>query len=174
MTSSEVSATLEEVRQLLSRAMQLLDQAEASMAAQELEPPSPPPAQEFDPSATVAERVRQELNRHGFKLKHLAERIGVSEGQASRLMKGKARFKHEHIKSIGSWLGASSRRLRGVAAPDDGVLLTVSECAEIAKRHPETIRKAIRAGDLNSVQQVAKGKHLIMAGDLYDWIPGKR
>lgn len=50
--------------------------------------------------------------------------------------------------------------------------LTVREAAEIARRHPDTILKALQRGELPGIQRVPRGKWLVDEADLEAWIIG--
>lgn len=122
----------------------------------------------------VAERVRNAMEERGKDASALAERINVSVRQAQRIMAGQSQIKFDYLRVIGRWLGVNPRSFLGL--PDTGyeTWLTVRECAATAKRHPETIRKAIRAGELPSSQRKAKGTHFVLESDLNAWIAGIR
>lgn len=122
----------------------------------------------------VAARIREALENKGKGHKDLAERLMVSDRQAQRLMAGHSQIKFDYLRVIGRWLGVNPRSLLGL--PDTGfeTWLTVRECAATAKRHPETIRQAIRAGELPSTQRKAKGTHFVLESDLNAWIAGIR
>ena len=51
-------------------------------------------------------------------------------------------------------------------------LLTVAECAQLAKCHPETIKRQIRMGRLRAVTQVGRS-HRILRPDFDEWLAGK-
>lgn len=48
--------------------------------------------------------------------------------------------------------------------------LTVTEAAERARCHPETVRAALRAGDLRGTQRVKGGNWLIPVAALNAWM----
>jgi hypothetical protein len=50
--------------------------------------------------------------------------------------------------------------------------MTVAEAAVEARRHPDTIRKALEAQDLHGTQQVARGKWSVKAECLDAWLDG--
>ena len=122
----------------------------------------------------VAARIREAIANRGQDAEALADRIGVSKRQAQRLMAGHSQINFDYLRVIGRWLGVNPRSFLGL--PDAGyeTWLTVRECAATAKRHPETIRKAIRAGELPSTQRKAKGTHFVLESDLNAWIAGIR
>jgi len=53
------------------------------------------------------------------------------------------------------------------------VRLTIIEAAKVARRHPDTIRKACESGDLNGFQRKFKGRWTVRADDLDAWIEGR-
>lgn len=122
----------------------------------------------------VAARIREAIANRGQDAEALADRIGVSKRQAQRLMAGRSQINFDYLRVIGRWLGVNPRSFLGL--PDTGyeTWLTVRECAATAKRHPETIRKAIRAGELPSTQRKARGTHFVLESDLNAWIAGVR
>ena len=122
----------------------------------------------------VAARIREAIANRGQDAEALADRIGVSKRQARRLMAGHSQINFDYLRVIGRWLGVNPRSFLGL--PDTGyeTWLTVRECAATAKRHPETIRKAIRAGELPSTQRKARGTHFVLESDLNAWIAGVR
>lgn len=122
----------------------------------------------------VAARIREAIANRGQDAEALADRIGVSKRQAQRLMAGHSQINFDYLRVIGRWLGVNPRSFLGL--PDTGyeTWLTVRECAATAKRHPETIRKAIRAGELPSTQRKARGTHFVLESDLNAWIAGVR
>lgn len=125
-------------------------------------------------TADVAARVRAALDAEGYTLTETAERVGISKSQMSRLLNGKSSFRLDHLITLGQFLGISAREFLGVTRPQHESYLTVIESAERANRHPQTIRKAIYAGQLPSVQPMARGHHLISAFDLDSWLAGIR
>lgn len=50
--------------------------------------------------------------------------------------------------------------------------LTVREAADRARRHPDTILKALQRGELPGIQRVRAGKWLVDEADLEAWITG--
>lgn len=52
--------------------------------------------------------------------------------------------------------------------------LTIREAAARAHRHPETVRRAIRAGELPAIQRCKSGKWLLKSTDVDDWLAGVR
>lgn len=123
----------------------------------------------------VAARVRKLLKDEGYKGTQIAERLGVSEGQVSRLLSGKSAFKFDHLVTLGQMLGVNPKTFLGLTVSEaDEVYVTVAEAAAEARRHPETIRKAIHSGGLPSTQRVPGGRHLIKRSDLDAWIAGVR
>ena len=122
----------------------------------------------------VAARIREALHSREKNAQDLADRIMVSKRQAQRLLAGHSKIDFDYLRVIGRWLGVNPRSFLGL--PDTGyeTWLTVRECAATAKRHPETIRKAIRAGELPSTQRKARGTHFVLESDLNAWIAGVR
>lgn len=122
----------------------------------------------------VAARIREALENRGKTADDLAERIEISNRQAKRLLAGHSQVKFDYLRVIGRWLGVNPRSF--LSLPDTGyeTWLTVRECAATAKRHPDTIRKAIQAGELPSTQRKAKGTHFVLESDLNAWIAGIR
>lgn len=122
----------------------------------------------------VAARVREALDEEGYKSYQAAEKIGVSEGQMSRLLSGKSAIKFDHLIKLGRVLGIDPRRFLGLEPTTNDVLLTVTEAADMANRHPQTIRAAIYSGVLPSEQTGPRGWHQIKVSDLKAWIAGVR
>lgn len=122
----------------------------------------------------IAANVREVMEEQGRSRTELAQRLNVHYRQALRIVNGESRIRFDYLKSIGSWLGVDPRSFLGLPVSDADTWLTVRECGATAKRHPETIRKAIRAGDLPSTQRVPGGMHLVRASDLNAWIAGVR
>ncbi|MGJ5724846.1 helix-turn-helix domain-containing protein [Brevibacterium sp. H602] len=122
----------------------------------------------------VAARVREALDAEGYKAVQVAEKIGVSKGQMSRLLSGKSAIKFDHLIKLGRILGMDPRRFLGLSPTTNDVLMTVPEAADMANRHPQTIRAAIYSGDLPSEQTGPGGWHQIKESDLKAWIAGVR
>lgn len=122
----------------------------------------------------VAARVRAALDEEGYTLTETAERVGISKSQMSRLLNGKSAFRLDHLITLGQFLGKSAREFLGLTRPKHERYLTVIEAADYARRHPQTIRRAIHSGVLPSVQPVERGHHLIGAFDLESWLAGVR
>lgn len=122
----------------------------------------------------IAANVRDVIEEQGHSATELSEQIGVSYGQACRLLKGDSRIKFDYLKTIGAWLGVDPRQFLGLPVADSDTWLTIRECSATAKRHPETVRKAIMAGVLPSTQRVRQGMHLVKKSDLDAWIAGVR
>ncbi|WP_424462993.1 helix-turn-helix domain-containing protein [Pseudoclavibacter helvolus] len=52
--------------------------------------------------------------------------------------------------------------------------LTVDEAAEEYRRHPDTIRKALKSGELQGHQRVPRGKWLTKPEWVDEWLEGPR
>ncbi|GGA72832.1 hypothetical protein GCM10011490_24510 [Pseudoclavibacter endophyticus] len=50
--------------------------------------------------------------------------------------------------------------------------LTVREAADIARRHPDTILKALQRGELPGIQRVRAGRWLVEDEALEAWVNG--
>lgn len=124
-------------------------------------------------NAEVAENVRTALESEGYSQKEVAARLGISVSQTSRLLSGKSSFRYDHVATIGRFLGINPRELLGIP-PTTDTYMTVAEAADMARRHRETIRKAIISGQLDSVQRVPRGRHLVRVSDLKAWMAGAR
>lgn len=122
----------------------------------------------------VAHRIREALNNEGYSQKETANRLNISISQVSRLLSGKSSFRYDHVTTIGKFLGMNPRELLGLTAETGTNPLTIKAAATIAGKHPETIRKAIRAGHLASTQTVENGWHRVTEGDLTAWLVGAR
>lgn len=48
--------------------------------------------------------------------------------------------------------------------------LTVAEVAHLARRHPETVRYALKAGELHGHQKHARGRWIVCADSATAWI----
>lgn len=122
----------------------------------------------------IAANVREALENQDYSRKELAETIGVTYQQACKLIKGDSRIKFDHLVKLGTWLKIDPRKLLGLPVTDDDTWLTIRECSATVKRHPDTIRKAVSAGELDSTQRKRQGMHLIKKSDLDAWIAGVR
>jgi excisionase family DNA binding protein len=66
--------------------------------------------------------------------------------------------------------------LRGTSGPevvrevDPDEALTVAQCAELAHVHPQTIRKAIRAGELPATRRREGAHPRVRRGDFTAWL----
>lgn len=122
----------------------------------------------------IAANVRDSLEHSNHTRHELAEHLGLTYGQACKLIKGDSRIKFDHLSKIGAWLGVDPRKFLGLPVADDETWLTIRECSATVKRHPDTLRKAISAGELPSTQRARQGMHLIKKSDLDAWIAGVR
>lgn len=122
----------------------------------------------------VANRIREALNNEGYTQKETANRLGISISQVSRLLSGKSSFRYDHVTTIGKFLGINPRELLGLTTETGTNPLTIKAAAAIAGKHPETIRKAIRAGHLPATQTVENGWHRVTEGALTAWLAGAR
>lgn len=52
--------------------------------------------------------------------------------------------------------------------------LTVAQAADVAQRHPQTIRRACETGELHGLQRVRKGRWLIHPDCLDAWLDGQK
>lgn len=53
-------------------------------------------------------------------------------------------------------------------------LLTVGEAAEIVRRHPVTVRKALESGEMHGMQRKARAHWLINEDCAVAWVTGER
>lgn len=123
---------------------------------------------------TVSTRVREALNAEGYTTTEAAKKIGVSTAQMSRLLNGKCDFKFVHLAKVGKFLGINPTAFLGLEITPEDNFLTIGEAAAMARRHPETIRKSVRSGCLQSTQRARGGWHLIRQADLTMWMAGAR
>lgn len=114
-------------------------------------------------------RINREIKKQGLTQRRISDQLGLSVSQTSRILSGKSRLKYEQVAAIGRLLGISPQTLVGNSSQPVR-FVNVREAATIARRHPDTIRKAIAAGSLNSTQRVFGGIHLIEESDLATWI----
>ncbi|SMY01407.1 Helix-turn-helix [Brevibacterium sp. 239c] len=122
----------------------------------------------------IAANVREALEEQNHSRQELAAQIGVTYQQACKLIKGDSRIRFDHLSKIGAWLKIDPRKFLGLPVADDDTWLTIRECSATVKRHPDTIRKAVSAGELDSTQRKRQGMHLIKKSDLDAWIAGVR
>lgn len=122
----------------------------------------------------IADRVKAAIEEDGYSVKQFADLLELSESQGSRLLAGKSAFRVEHLEKLGRILNMDYRRFLGINPTDIPAEVDVTVAAELANRHPENIRKALRAGHLKGYQQVAGGKWYIRVSDLNVWKAGIR
>ena len=122
----------------------------------------------------VAHRIREALAAEGYSQKETANRLNISISQVSRLLSGKSSFRYDHVTTIGKFLGINPRELLGLTNDTCPKKITIKVAATITGKHPETIRKAIRANELRSAQTKEGGWHRVTESDLTAWMAGAR
>lgn len=121
----------------------------------------------------ITTQITSALKAEGYRVSEVAQRLGVSTAQTSRILSGKCRPSVDQLEVLARMAGVdiavTARR-----AEDRSPVLKLVDAAQIVKRHPQTLRKAIRAGELRAVQQCRAGHWLIRESDLLFWAGVRR